>query len=96
MGPGILLIFGAMPLWEKLRNFEVYSKALPGLNAAAVGLLIPTVFLVYDTLETRSPWKVGSRAMVCASYYAIEIAKTNVPLTVVVAGLLGFAWSLFQ
>merc|ERR1712087_977519 len=47
MGPGAVLTFGAMPLWNKLRSFEAYSRALPGLNAAAVGLLLSTVFSVY-------------------------------------------------
>lgn len=96
MGPGITLIFGAVPLWDKLRNFEFYSKALPGLNAAAVGLLLPTVFLVYNTLEERSPWQIGSRALAVGAYYAIEVAKQNVPMIVVIAGFLGFLWSQFQ
>jgi len=96
MAPGILLIFAAVPLWEKLRSFEVYSKALPGLNAAAVGLLLPTVFLVYNTLEERSPWQIGSRALAVAAFYAVEIAKQNVPLIVGIAGLLGFLWSCNQ
>lgn len=96
MGPGILLIFGAVPLWDKLRKLDIYNKALPGLNAAAVGLLLPTVFLVYDTLEERSPWKVGSRGLAVVAYYVVDIAKVNVPLTVVLAGLLGFVWSCFQ
>lgn len=96
MGPGITLIFGAVPLWDKLRNFEIYNKALPGLNAAAVGLLLPTVFLVYNTLEERSPWKSGSRSLAVIAYYLVDIAKVNVPLTVIGAGILGFVWSTFQ
>uniref|UniRef100_A0A7S1QTA4 Chromate transporter n=1 Tax=Alexandrium catenella TaxID=2925 RepID=A0A7S1QTA4_ALECA len=96
MGPGIVLTFGAMPLWVQLRNFKVYSHALPGLNAAAVGLLVSTIFTVFDALEARSPWPAGSRAIALCSYAAIEFAKADVPVVVLVAGLAGLIWSLTQ
>lgn len=96
MGPGITLIFGAYTLWDELRKHRVYQRALPGLNAAAVGLLLPTMFLVYDTLQDRSPWKPGTQFMVVIAYYFIEMAKVNVPMVVVGAGLAGLAWSFTQ
>lgn len=96
MGPGIILTFGAYTLWDELRKLTMYQRALPGLNAAAVGLLLPTMFLVYDKLQDRSPWKDGTRFMVVISYYFIEMAKINVPMVVVGAGLLGLAWSYWQ
>lgn len=96
MGPGVILVFGAMPLWEKLRKYRAYQLALPGLNAACVGLLVSTVFVVYGALEARSPWPAGSRAMALLSYCALEMAQANVPLVVVIAGILGFAWSMLQ
>lgn len=95
MGPGITLIFGAYTLWDELRKQRLYQHALPGLNAAAVGLLVPTMFVVYDTLQARSPWQSGSRALVVLAYYFIELVKVNVPLVVVVSGLAGLAWSLY-
>eukprot|EP00440_Ansanella_granifera_P023768 gb/GFBE01025815.1/.p1 GENE.gb/GFBE01025815.1/~~gb/GFBE01025815.1/.p1 ORF type:complete len:423 (+),score=70.87 gb/GFBE01025815.1/:1-1269(+) len=96
MGPGIILIFGAYTLWDEMRKMKVYQHALPGLNAAAVGLLLPTMFVIYDTLQERSPWKSGSRAMVVIAYYFIEMAKVNVPTVVIGAGLAGLAWSFTQ
>jgi len=95
MGPGVTLIFGAYTLWDELRKQRLYQHALPGLNAAAVGLLVPTMFVVYDTLQARSPWQSGSRALVVLAYYFIELVKVNVPLVVVVSGLAGLAWSLY-
>eukprot|EP00439_Symbiodinium_sp_Y106_P016165 s358_g2.t1 len=92
MGPGVTLIFGAYTLWDELRKQRLYQHALPGLNAAAVGLLVPTMFVVYDTLQARSPWQSGSRALVVLAYYFIELVKVNVPLVVVVSGLAGLAW----
>merc|ERR1719195_103967 len=75
IGPGVVLTFGAMPLWNKLRSFEVYSHALPGLNAAAVGLLLSTVMNVYHALEQRSPWIAGSRAVALLAYCAMDLCK---------------------
>lgn len=98
IAPGIILIFGAMPLWEKLRNFEAYKRALPGLNASAVGLLLSTVFLVYGALEERA-LKSGklsfARAMALGSYAALDIGKCGAPEVVVTAGLIGVAWHYF-
>jgi len=92
-GPGVVLIFGAMPLWDKLRNFEAYSRALPGLNAAAVGLLVSTIFVVYAALESRSPWPQGSRAVALTAYAAFEFGHINVPIVVFIAGGAGYIWS---
>jgi len=38
------IIFGIMPFWGKFRNWHVYKRALPGFNAAGVGLIIASVF----------------------------------------------------
>lgn len=44
--PGILLIFGVLPYWAWFRKFQVYRRMLPGLNAAAVGLVVAALFKV--------------------------------------------------
>lgn len=93
VGPGVVLIFGAVPLWSRLRAFKAYHRALPGLNAAAVGLLVATIFTVYGALEQRSPWPAGSRAVALCAYAAIELAQAGAPTVVVLAGLAGWAWS---
>jgi hypothetical protein len=38
------IIFGIMPFWGTFRNWAVYKRALPGFNAAGVGLIITSVF----------------------------------------------------
>ena len=38
-GPGIMLIYGVLPFWGVFRSYQVYRRMLPGLNAAAVGLI---------------------------------------------------------
>eukprot|EP00933_Yihiella_yeosuensis_P016809 TRINITY_DN14224_c0_g1_i3.p1 TRINITY_DN14224_c0_g1~~TRINITY_DN14224_c0_g1_i3.p1 ORF type:complete len:427 (+),score=66.63 TRINITY_DN14224_c0_g1_i3:107-1387(+) len=94
VGPGVLLTFGAMPLWDKMRSSEAYARALPGLNAAAVGLLVSTVFNVFAAMNERSPWPAGSKAVALCAYAAIEIVKIEVPIVVLIAGLVGYIWCL--
>lgn len=38
--PSLLLVIGILPFWERLRANERIQRALPGVNASVVGLLI--------------------------------------------------------
>lgn len=49
MAPGIMLIYGLLPFWGQFRSNQMYRRALPGLMAAAVGLVVFAVFRMYDT-----------------------------------------------
>ncbi|HWU42871.1 MAG TPA: chromate transporter, partial [Bdellovibrio sp.] len=42
--PAFLLVFGALPFWEKLREFKNMRYAMLGINAAVVGLLIAAFY----------------------------------------------------
>jgi chromate transporter len=42
--PAFLLVLGAIPFWEKLREFKNMRYALLGINAAVVGLLIAAFY----------------------------------------------------
>jgi chromate transporter len=102
VGPGVGLTFGAMPLWDKLRSNAWYKKALPGLNAAAVGLLLSTLFVVYNKLEARAAemhFVNQSRALVLLAYAFVSMQSKSadhlVPLVVLVAAALGVAWAMY-
>jgi chromate transporter len=42
--PGFLLVLGTLPFWEHLRRFEAMRRAMLGVNAAVVGLLLAAFF----------------------------------------------------
>merc|ERR1712039_794315 len=93
VGPGIAVTFGCMPLWNKLRDFDCYKHALPGLNAAAVGLLVSTLFIVYGAMEEKSPYRQGSRAIALCTYAAVEkFGPRSAVQIVLIAGVLGVLW----
>jgi chromate transporter len=47
--PGIMLLYGLLPFWGWFRQLQAYRRALPGLSAAAVGLVVMAVFSMYNT-----------------------------------------------
>lgn len=42
--PGTLLVFAALPLWQKIRTRVAARSALAGVNAAVVGLLLAALY----------------------------------------------------
>jgi fumarate reductase subunit D len=53
-GPGIVLLYGLLPFWGRFRQNNVYRRALPGLSAAAVGLVVMAVFSMYNSFTCVS------------------------------------------
>lgn len=42
--PGVLLVFGILPYWERLRQQQRLQAALAGINAAVVGVLLAALY----------------------------------------------------
>ena len=42
--PSFLLIFGALPFWDWLRGSVGFRRALAGINAAVVGILLAALY----------------------------------------------------
>lgn len=58
--PGIMLIFGVLPWWGQFRDLTVYKRMLPGVNAAAVGLILAAVFSLALKILQASPFPNAS------------------------------------
>ena len=61
--PGIMLIFGILPFWGWFRTFPLYKRALPGINAAAVGLIFTAVFTMTFKAHSSSPFPNASTSI---------------------------------
>ncbi|KAL7754020.1 hypothetical protein RI367_000953 [Sorochytrium milnesiophthora] len=46
--PGLALNAAALPLWQMVRTNKVVVRALPGINAAAVGLVYAAAYLLWQ------------------------------------------------
>lgn len=93
--PGILLIFGVLPLWGKFRNWAIYNRALPGLNAAGIGLIVTSVFSLTLGAYKQSPFAKTSICIGLLAFTAVDQLKWFEPLVVIGGGVLGvIAWAL--
>jgi chromate transporter len=57
--PSFLLVVGALPFWDSLRRFYLVQKALLGVNAAVVGLLLAALYNPVWTTGILSPGDFG-------------------------------------
>jgi chromate transporter len=60
--PAFLLVIGALPLWEGARRQPAMQRAMLGVNAAVVGLLLAAFYQPVWTSAIRSPQDFGLAA----------------------------------
>lgn len=93
--PGILIIFAILPFWGTFRHWQLYRRALPGLNSAAVGLIITSVFQLSLNAYTSSPFPTTSICIGIVSFACTEVLKIPSPLVVIGGGAAGVvAWAI--
>lgn len=80
--PSFLLVFGALPFWDRLRGSATFRQALAGTNAAVVGLLAAALYRPVSTSAIDDP---ADLALVLAALGML--AWGRVPVIGVVAGL---------
>ncbi len=70
--PSFLLVLGVMPFWDTLRRRSGVRRALLGVNAAVVGLLLAALYDPVATSAIRTP---VDAALVLAAYLALAVWK---------------------
>lgn len=89
--PAFLLVAGALPFWELLRQREHVQRAMAGVNAAVVGVLLAAL---YDPVWTSAILSKTHFALALAAFGALVFARWS-PLTVVVmCAVAGWALAL--
>lgn len=85
---------GVLPIWGKVRNWGLYRRALPGLNASGVGLIIASVFSLALGALGVSDFKVTSLCIGVIAFTAVDQLKIFEPAVVVGGGVIGIiAWA---
>ncbi|CAL8468154.1 g7693 [Coccomyxa elongata] len=87
--PGILLIYGIMPWWGSFRHLQVYRRMLPGLNSAAVGLIVGAVFSLTFQIYHASPFPVTTICIGIIGFSLVDFVGCPAPLAVLVGGVCG-------
>ena len=92
--PGLLLLYGVLPFWGRFRHWALYRRALPGLNASAVGLVVSAAVRLALDVRAKAPWPDAASAIMMAAFAAAHVFKVTPPLVVGAGGVLGvIAWA---
>lgn len=79
--PAALLVAGALPFWQRLRNAPKARSALLGVNAAVVGILAAALYTPVFTAGVRGP-----ASMAVAAVALVALAAWRAPAWAVVLG----------
>jgi len=85
--PGALVALGARPLWDRLRAFGPFQRALRGVNAAVVGLLALALARHVVPAGIR-----GGADLVVAGLCLALLARTRLPPWLLAASCAAWAW----
>ena len=85
--PGLLLVVGALPFWDSLRERPRAQAAMRGANAAVVGILGSALYDPVWISAVRGPYDF---ALAVAGFVLLTVGK--VPPWMVVAGLAVCGW----
>jgi chromate transporter len=83
--PAYLLVVGALPFWDSLRQRDDVQSAMAGINAGVVGILLAAL---YDPVWTSAIRSRADFALALGAFGLLVYARMS-PLVVVVAAALG-------
>ncbi|WP_139373791.1 chromate efflux transporter [Enhydrobacter aerosaccus] len=86
--PSFLLVFGALPFWDRLRGRPGAQSALRGVNAAVVGLLLAAL---YDPVWKSAIANAGDFILAAAALVLLAVWKLPPWLVVIFCALGGAA-----
>ncbi|TPX65327.1 hypothetical protein SpCBS45565_g05245 [Spizellomyces sp. 'palustris'] len=98
--PGLALNAAAMPLWARVRKSKVLVHVLPGMNAAAVGLVYAAAYLLWQKGVVRGDVvrPLGDfpfYAVVAGVAYVLVDAGTRTVIVMILGCLAGLlSWGL--
>ena len=87
--PSFLLVVGTLPYWNALRRLEAARRAMLGVNAAVVGLLLAAL---YDPVWTSGVRSAGDFVLALAAFALLASWKLPPWLVVILGALAG--WSV--
>lgn len=90
--PAFLLVIGALPFWERLRQRADIQSAMAGINAGVVGLLGAAL---YDPIWISAIHSKADFGLALAAFGLLLYARVSPVVVVLFAAAAGWALSLF-
>ena len=84
-GPGVILIFAAVPFWARLRHNSTFKAVLTGVNSSAIGLVGAACVILWESAIVDA-----ADAMVFAVAFTLAVVyNTPAPLCILAGGVVG-------
>jgi chromate transporter len=84
-GPGVILIFAAVPFWAKLRGNRNFRAILMGLNSTAIGLVGAACVILWESAISGA-----ADAMVFSIALTLSVAfNVPAPFCILAGGIAG-------
>ncbi len=87
--PAFLLVVGAVPFWDALRQRKGVQSAMAGVNAAVVGILLAAL---YDPVWTSAIHTRTDFATALAAFALLVYARVSPVIVVFLAAAVGWAF----
>jgi chromate transporter len=87
--PAALLVVGALPFWDALRQRDAVQSAMAGVNAAVVGILLAAL---YDPVWTSAIRGRADFATALAAFALLLYARVSPLVVVLLAAVAGWAF----
>ncbi|MDR3713465.1 MAG: chromate transporter [Puia sp.] len=90
--PSALLVLFFFPIWYNLRKYATVYRALEGINAVVVGIMIAATFYMMKDLYLAADWKwiLLNGGVILATWALLKFTKLPSPLIVSLFLLLGW------
>ena len=89
--PASLLVVGALPFWESLRQRDGVQRAMAGVNAAVVGVLVAAL---YDPVWTSAIHSTADFGLALAAFGLLVYGRVSPVLVVALAAVAGWLLAL--
>ena len=89
--PAFLLVVGALPFWETIRQHDSVQRAMGGINAAVVGVLAAAL---YDPVWTSAIQSKADFGLALAAFGLLVYGRVSPFLVVAGAALAGWGMAL--
>ncbi len=91
--PSALLVLFFFPIWHNLKKYAAVYRALEGINAVVVGIMIAaTCYMMRDIFKADLKWMLLNSLVILATWCLLKFTRLPSPIIVVLFLLLGWAF----
>lgn len=86
--PSLLLVLFFYPIWNNLKKHVIVFRAMEGINAVVVGIMIAATFLLFMSIPSRYEWL--NLLAVLITFLVLQFTRLPSPIIVIVFLLAGW------